>query len=383
MMTRSDALNLIDVNALHDRAAARAGSTDFGDDSYREGLDILLAAARASDRLEAIADRVASVSVDTLASRLSSQAGWNTHPEALRNPVTAPLIITGLPRSGTTLLHFLMSLDRQFQWTPRWVGEAPIVRPPQDEWEAHPQYQAVHNRLEAFFTAHPGMRAAHDMGAGMADECITVMVQSFVNNMFISMLPLTEYREWFYQADETPSYQRYKDNLRLMGAREPDKTWLLKNPSHTFGMPSLLTTFPDARVIVLHRNPVETIASGASLTYRNADFWRKTEVGPIRLDVYSRAVRRMKAAREKIPGHCLDIAYRDLVNDPLGTVRQIYAHYGLTLDDATAQSMRDWLGQNPQGKHGKHSYSSDEFGITDADVREAFAEYIADFKLDR
>ncbi|UZW57382.1 sulfotransferase [Sphingobium sp. JS3065] len=382
-MTRSDTLDLINEEALHEQAAARAGSSDFGDDAYREGLGVLLSSARNSARLEAIAGRVSSLVVDTLVSRLSSQAGWNAEPQVLQNPVTAPLVITGLPRSGTTLLHFLMSLDPQFQWTPRWVGEAPLVLPPQEEWEGHPQYQAVHDRLEAMFTANPGLRQAHEMGAGLADECITVMVQSFVSNMFISMLPLPEYREWFFQTDETPSYRRYKDNLRLMGARAPEKTWLLKNPSHTIGMGPLLTTFPDARVVVLHRNPVETIASGASLTYRNAKFWEKTEVGPIRLDVYSRAVKRMAEAREQNPGHCLDIGYRDLVSDPLGTVRRIYAHYGLQMSEETAAAMETWLAANPQGKHGKHAYSSEEYGISDADVRSAFADYIAEYDLER
>ncbi len=380
-MTNSDNLHLLDENALHEKAAARAGSSDFGDDDYREGLGVLLDSARHSSRLDAIAERVSSLVVDTLVSRLSSQEGWNANPEVLDIPVAAPLVITGLPRSGTTVLHFLMSLDPQFQWTPRWVGEAPLIRPPQEDWEAHPQYRQVHERLEALFATNPGLRQAHNMGAGLADECITVMVQSFVNNMFISMLPLPEYREWFFQADETPSYRRYKDNLRLMGARTPDKTWLLKNPSHTLGMEPLLATFPDARVIVLHRNPVETIASGASLTYRNADFWEKAEVGPIRLDVYSRAVKRMAEARERHPGHCLDIYYKDLMDDPLGTLRTIYSHYGLDMSQQTAAVMEDWLAANPKGKHGKHSYSSEEYGISDADVRTAFADYIARYDL--
>lgn len=380
-MNRKEALDLIHVEALHERAAARAGKDDFGDSDYKEGLGVLLDSARRSPKLEAIAERVSQLAVDALVSRLSSQAGWNAHPEVIDAPVTAPLVITGLPRSGTTLLHFLMSLDPQFQWTPRWVGEAPIIRPPAHEWESHPQFKEVDERLSAMFAANPGLRAAHDMGAGLADECITVMVQSFVNNMFISMLPLTEYREWFFQADETPSYRRYKNNLQLMGALSPEKTWLLKNPLHTFGMEALLTTFPDARVVVLHRDPVETIASGASLTYRNAEFWDKDEVGPIRLDVFSRAAQRMTVARERHPGRCLDLKYLDLVRDPLATVRRIYDHYGLSMTDETARSMKDWLASNPQGKHGKHSYSSEEFGISDVQVREAFADYIAQYDL--
>ncbi|MFD2580391.1 sulfotransferase [Novosphingobium colocasiae] len=142
MISRSKALDLINEDTLHERAIARAGSSDFGTDDYREGLGVLLDSASRNSRLEKIAPRMSSLVVDVLAGRLASQAGWNARPETLALPVTAPLVITGLPRSGTTLLHFLMSLDPQFQWTPRWVGEAPLVRPARDQWEQHPPIQS-------------------------------------------------------------------------------------------------------------------------------------------------------------------------------------------------------------------------------------------------
>ncbi|WP_347270294.1 sulfotransferase family protein [Rhizorhabdus histidinilytica] len=367
-----------DADALHEEAIARTGRSDFGDDGYREGLGVLIDAIKASPRRDRIARRFGAMAVNLLVSRLASQAGWNAHPELLDDPVPAPLIITGLPRSGTTILHFLMSVDPQFQWTPRWVGEAPLIRPPREEWEEHPQFRQVHDRLEATFAANPGLRAAHDMGAALADECITVMSQSFMTNTFNSTLPLPDYRRWWYEADEEPSYRRYKDNLRLMGARARDRTWLLKNPSHSYGMDAMLRVFPDARVVVLHRNPVETIASGASLIWRNGQLFEKAETGPIRLDIFARAVERMREARERHPGVAvLDVHYRDLIADKLGTVRRIYRHFGLTLGAEAEAAMQAFIGDNPQGKHGRHDYSSGEFGITDDQVRERFADYIA------
>lgn len=373
----------LSIEALHDEAIRNCGHDDFGDSDYHEGLEVLIAAAKKSSRRDAIAPRLKTIAVNALSSRLSSQSGWKARPEVLANKITKPVIITGLPRSGTTILHLLMSVDPQFQWTPRWIGEAPMVRPLRDKWSNHVQYKAANDRLEAVFAANPGLRAAHDMGADLADECITVMVQSFVSNMFNSTLPLPEYREFWYQADEEPSYRRYKDNLRLIGADTPDATWLLKNPSHTFGMAPLLKTFPDARVIILHRNPVETIASGASLTWRNADFWRKSETGPIRLDIYARAVERMAQARQDKPdADIFDVHYRALVDDKLGTVRAIYHHFGLTLLPEVEEQMRNFIADNPQGKHGKHNYSADEFGITDDEVRSRFADYIDQFNLD-
>ena len=368
----------LDIDALHAAAIARTGLSDFGLDDYHEGLELLLAAARASPRRDRIAPRLEPMAINLLVSRLASQAGWKANPQVLDDPVPAPLIITGLPRSGTTILHFLMSVDPQFQWTPRWVGEAPLIRPPRDAWESHPQYREVHDRIEAVFAANPGLRAAHDMGAALADECITVMSQSFVTNMFNSTLPLPDYRHWWYEADEEPSYRRYKDNLRLMGARDRDRTWLLKNPSHTHGMDAMLRVFPDARIVVLHRHPVETIASGASLIWRNGQLFEKAETGPIRLDIFARAVERMRVARERhADADIIDIHYRELIGDKLGTVRRIYARFGLTLSPETEAAMRRFIADNPQGKHGRHDYASGEFGITDDDVRARFADYIA------
>jgi hypothetical protein len=362
---------------LHNEASERAGLTDFGDPHYLEGLRVLIDEVRHSQRRDQIEGRFRQFAIDALTSRLASQSGWKARPEVLSQPIKAPLIITGLPRSGTTILHFLMSVDPQFQWTPRWIGEAPLVAPPRHKWHDHPQYQAVHERLEATFAANPGLRAAHDMGAELADECITIMTQSFISNLFNSSLPLPRYRQWWYEADEEPSYRRYKDNLRLIGADTPNKTWLLKNPSHTYGMDAMLRVFPDARVIVLHRHPVETIASGASLIWRYSGVLEKQEAGQIRLDIWARATDRMAKAREIHTGaNILDVDYRDLVTDKLSTVQRIYNHFGLTLIPDAETAMQEFIAQNPQGKHGKHDYSSAEFGISDDQVRERFLDYI-------
>ena len=368
---------------LHEAATERTGLADFGDPHYLEGLRVLIDEVRRSPRRERLEARFRQIAVDTLASRLASQAGWKARPEVLGRPVDAPLIITGLPRSGTTILHFLMSVDPQFQWIPRWIGEAPLVAPPKHEWSNHPQYRVVHERLEALFAANPELRAAHNMGADLADECITVMTQSFISNVFNSMLPLPGYRRWWYDVDEEPSYRRYKDNLRLIGADTPDKTWLLKNPSHTYGMDPMLRVFPDARVVVLHRHPVETIASGASLIWRGSGVFEKEEAGRIRLDIWARATERMARARTVHPDvDILDVSYRELIADKMATVRRIYDHFGLTLSSATETAMREFIAQNPQGKHGKHEYSSTEFGITDDQVRERFADYIRRYNLE-
>jgi hypothetical protein len=368
--------------ALHEQAIARTGLSDFGETSYREGLGVLIRAFAKSDRQAEIAPRFVDTVLAALTGRLASQAGWNANPEVLGQPVRAPLIITGLPRSGTTILHQVMSADPQFQWLPRWVAEAPLVRPRFEDWEAHPQFQAVKQRLEALFAATPDLKAIHDMGAERADECIIPMSQSFMSNLFNSSLPLPEYRHWWFQADETPSYRRYRDNLALIGAREPEKTWLLKNPSHTYGMEELLRVFPDARIVVLHRHPVETIASGASLTWSNGHIFTKQEAGELRLQVYSRAAERLMAACARHPeAKVLDVHYRDLIGDQIGTVRRIYHHFGLNFSEEAQAAMQARLAANPQGKHGKHRYSSEDFGFTDDDVRQRFADYIAHYQL--
>src|SRR5262245_6190983 len=176
-----------DLEAQLHRTAVEAtgGLEDFGDTSYLTGLRLLLRAFDTDPQLTEMGRQFAYGTVlGTLTARLHAQHGWSKHPETLRQRIERPLVITGIPRTGTTALHKLLSMDPQFQGLERWLTETPMIRPPRERWETLPAFRATVSNLEAFFAAMPDMRKAHDMVADEPDECLEVLRQSFVSNRF-------------------------------------------------------------------------------------------------------------------------------------------------------------------------------------------------------
>lgn len=369
-------------DAVHEKAAAKTKLSDFGDKSYLEGLRLVLEGVKAKPNNKSLHDRVSAFIQNGLVGRLYSEKGWKENPNCLNTKITAPLIIAGMPRTGTSALHQLMAMDEQFQWFPHWVSQAPMPIPPRDQWESHPKYKEDIAALEAWHNAFPGVRAAHNYEPGLPEECILVMLQSFTTMQFVSTIPLPDYHKWFFAQSEVPSYERFANNLRLFGHGRPEKRWLLKNPSHSMGMESLLKVFPDAMVIMTHRDPVSSITSGASMiSIVGAEMWEDPlKIGPHRMKTWSRAAKRMEAQRQKFPQQFFEVGYNDIIKRPLDVVRSIYAHYGLTLKSETEQAMQDWMANNPQGKHGKHDYKPEPLGITPQMIREEMADYVERYK---
>ena len=365
-------------DALHEEARQKTGLSDFGEPSYLIGLREVLAAAAERPYSEKLDRLIATRAVDALVGRLHTEESWRLNPGYRQTKITAPVIITGMSRSGTSALHQLLAVDEQFQWVPHWIAERPTVRKARELWPSDPLYHTRSAELEAERQANPAMRSAHNIEADLPEECINVMRQSFTTMTFITTIPLPRYRQWFFEQDETPSFMRYTDNLRLIGLEAADlKPWLLKNPSHSGGMSALLNVFPDARVIVTHRDPVEAISSAASLTnIVSGDLWQPGENGRNRLEVGLHNMTRLQAARDRHPDNFHDVRYLDFLSNPMGVVEKIYQRFGLTLDPAARAAMLDWIAKNPQGKFGKHDYKTEALGLDPEDIRRRYADYI-------
>ena len=265
-MTKAKFADLEDE--LHSRAAEIAQYSDFGTSGYRTGLRLLLRAFDQDATFTEVGFNFAYGTVlGTLVARLYAQRGIADAPPAHAPPIRAPLVITGIPRTGTTALHKLLSMDPQFQGLEHWLTDYPMIRPPRATWPANPAFQASVAGLDAFFAAMPQMRKAHDMVADEVGECLDILRQSFVSNRFGSAINVPSYDEWFFAQSEIPSYHRYADVLRLIGTAEPQKRWLLKNPGHIAQLEALFAVFPDALVIHTHRDPVAAIPSLCSTLY--------------------------------------------------------------------------------------------------------------------
>jgi hypothetical protein len=369
---------------LHCAAVKATGFEDFGEPDYRAGLRVLLRAFDTDSQLTEAGWQFAHGSVlGTLTARLHTQKGWSEHPAIRAAPIEKPLVITGIPRTGTTALHKLLSMDPQFQGLEHWLTETPMIRPARDAWEAHPSYRASVANLDAYFTLMPQMRKAHDMVAAEVDECLEILRQSFVSNRFGAGAYVPTYDSWFFEQSECNSYRRYVDVLRLIGAAEPRKRWLLKNPGHLAQMHCLLESFPDACVVLTHRDPVKSIPSLCSTLHMarrmfEGDAARADVIGPRECHYWRQALDGAREARRSRPAQFLDVDHRRFVTDPLGTVRRIYEFFGLELSTLAQQRMQAWIAADPTSRHGQHHYNLEDFGITAAGLRGKFADYRAE-----
>jgi Sulfotransferase family len=366
---------------LHRAAVEATRLEDFGDPAYLIGLRVLLRAFDTDPQLTEIGRQFAYGTVlGTLTARLHTQHGWSQHRELLQQRIERPLVITGIPRTGTTALHKLLSMDPQFQGLERWLTETPMVRPPRESWETLPAFRAAVANLEAFFTAMPDMRKAHDMVADEPDECLEVLRQSFVSNRFSSSAYLPSYDRWFFEQTEINSYRRYVDVLRLIGGAESGKRWLLKNPGHIAQIEALFEVLPDACVIQTHRDPVQAIPSLCSTLYMarrmfEADATRAEIIGARECRYWREALSRTDQARCSRAKQFFDVDHRDFVADPMQTVKDIYNYFSLELSAVAQERMQVWIAARPTSKHGEHRYRLEDFGITASQVRDEFADY--------
>jgi hypothetical protein len=373
--------------ALHEDAVLAAGWHDFGEPGYRVGLDHLLRAIETSRYTEAQRDRIRHNLVGrVLRSRLYSERGWHDRPQVLDLPLQPPVIVVGLPRTGTTTLQKLLSMDGQFQGLNGWLVTYPMPRPPKDTWPSIAEYRRVAAIQEAAMKTATSMKAAHLRTADEVDEPLELISQSFVSNFFPALVELPEYDDWFRQQDLRPTYRRFANNLRLIGANEPGKPWLLQNPTNILGLDSLLAVFPDARLLWTHRHPAEALASMTSLLggVRKAILGPQvstSDVGPRELSLWSEAIPAALDVRERHPQNFFDVDFRALGSDPVGTVRGIYRRFGLAMTTATEAAMQAWAQANPKGTHGVHSYSREQLGFDDAVIDRHFAGYVERFSL--
>lgn len=368
---------------LHAQASAQTGLTDFGPETYRLGLDVLLQSI--ADEMPDARPTASAIIVSQLVSRLITQKGFAAHAACLARPIKQPLIIIGIPRSGTTALHKLLSIDPQFQGLQSWLCSTPMPRPPRESWEQVPEFVKARAEREAVYLAKPDLQIAHAVEAAEVDECLVPMSQEFSSNLFASLFGTNAYTAWHAEQNEAAAYARFADVLRLVGSNDPDRRWLLKNPGHLRGIDTVLEIFPDACIVQTHRAPVSMMASLTSVlaTMRLQVTGRDDGQKIVRRELayWSEASRRGMAAQERLPQQFHNVDYRRLMSDPIATLRGVYDKFGLTLSPEIGAEMQVWLNDNPQNKHGVHNYSLERFGVSEAEVQHIFADYIACYDL--
>lgn len=368
------------IDELHEAATRATGLTDFGDDDYREPLGILLESYRVDAGLTPLGSKMFRFFLKgALIARLLSEASWQANPRYVDVDVTRPIFVTGLPRTGTTALHRLLTADPSHQGLEMWLAEFPQPRPPRDTWAANPVYRQINAGLELHHVENPEFMGLHYMDAGEVEECWQLLRQSMMSISYESLAYLPSYSRWLAAQDWTPAYARHRRNLQLIGLNDPGKRWVLKNPSHLFALDALMATYPDALVIQTHRAPETIIASMCSLAEHATPGWSTkftgAAIGEAQLELWSRGLKAFDAARANHnPAQFVDVDFAELRTDPFGTVERVYAALDVEVSPAARAEMERLDEESRSGdRKPQHRYELSDYGLTPAQVAEAFA----------
>jgi Sulfotransferase family len=366
---------------LHASATRITGLADFGPDDYRDGLAVLLESYARDADLTPLGRKVQrSFLRGALVARLLSEAAWQAWPSYSGVGIDRPIFVTGLPRTGTTALHRLLTADPAHQGLEMWLTQAPGPRPPRETWADNPVFQQIQAGYERHHVEHPEFMGVHYMAADQVEECWQLLRQSMRSVSYECLAHLPAYSRWLRGQDWTGAYRRHRRNLQLIGLPDRDRRWVLKNPSHLFAAGALLAVYPDALVIQTHRAPRTAIASVCSLAAQATAGWSATFTGQVigrdQLELWARGLEQFSAVRARHdPARFCDVAYDEFVADPLGTIESVYARFGLTLSGPAADAMRALVRAQQAGGDGRpaHRYALADFGLTGEQVDERFA----------
>ena len=288
------------------------------------------------------------------------------------------MFITGLPRTGTTALHRLLTADPASQGLEMWLTQVPQPRPPRCTWADDPVFQYIQAGFSRHHEEHPEFMGVHYMAADQVEECWQLLQQSMRSVSFETLALPARLLGVAARAGLGRRVPRHRSNLQVIGLNDGGRRWVLKNPSHLFALDALLAAYPDALVIQTHRSPRTAIASACSLAAHASAGWSPAFAGAVigrtQLDLWARGLSRFTAERARHdPARFYDVRYDDLVADPAGTVEAVYAHFGLPLSGAAADAVRSLAASSRAGADSPHRYSLDEFGLADEEVDERFS----------
>ena len=364
---------------IAEAARRSTGLSDFGGTDHEEGLRLLCDDLAEHGGLTPVGHYVQRAQIKSaLVSRLVAEQGFKDNPAHAEVRIERPIFVTGLPRTGTTALHRLLTADPRHQGLELWLTEVPMPRPPRDTWADNPIYAHLHAAYADHHVSNPEFMGIHFMDAASVEECWRVLRQSGRSISFESLAYIPDYSQWLAEADWTPAYLRHRRNLQLVGLNDTEKRWVLKNPSHLVALDALMAVYPDALVVQTHRDPVTAIASACSLSAEATKGWSTVfvgeRIGRTQLDMLARSAQRFASARSAYPAaQFVDVDYSDFVADPVATTAGIYDAFGLDWTPEVDAAVRQIDAESRQGaKRPSHRYDLADYGLTEDEVRGRF-----------
>jgi len=375
----SDRLNR---DRLVGEAIERAGSDDFGESTWAEGLDRLLDSLVNEAQLHEIGVEVAANDVATaLANRLDITAWRATHPEVAEGRVDRPIVIIGQPRTGTTILFDLLAQDPGLRAPLTWEIDRPCPPPEPDTYDTDSRIAEVQATIDMADQLIPGFLAFHPLGARLGQECVRITGGDFRSMIFPTQYNLPSYDRWLlHEADLAPAYRWHRRYLQHLQSNVGGQ-WLLKSPAHLWHLDALAAEYPDALIVQTHRDPLKVIASVSALASHLRQMVTDDATIPQAARQYSEDIllgldRGMDARDRGIfpAEQVVDVQFAEFMADPFATIGALYDQLGRDLSADAEARMRAFLAKNPgDGGAGRYRWADTE--LVEADLRPRVAAY--------
>ncbi len=379
-----------DRDALLREALAMVGEGDvgaFGDDGFLEPLDVLLGALEDEADLSLLGRWLTHrFLLRLLVVRLHLERYVADDPGVRDEVIDAPLFIVGAPRTGTTVLHALMVQDGNLRAPLGWelLRPVPPPRPPEEDGRV----ELAETELRMLAMVAPAMDTIHEYGSRNPKECVSAMSFEFRSEEFTARYRVPSYQRWLQSCDMRPAYERHRQILQVLQRRTGRAAWVLKSPVHLQSLPTLLAVYPDARLVVTHRDPLAVLASVSSLVanlrWVHSDAVDLHEIGQYHLDLYGRSLNdlaRRDSAGDLPAERVVHAQYTELRDEPLEVVRECCARLGVPVGADADARRRAYLAGRPQDRHGAHSYDFADLGQDERDVAATFDPYVRHFRV--
>lgn len=373
---------MLDVDEVMRQLVEETGVQDFGDPSFREGLDVFVAALQDEARLNDLGEAVASGQIrNALTTRLRVEDWLARHPEVEQEQIDAPVFIVGMSRSGTSALSHLLARDPANRSLLGWEATAPVPPPQLETYTTDPRFEAAKaNEFGLLDQLNPEITSMHHDPPDMPVECLVPLTPQFLTMSLSLLFPVPTYTRWILAADHAAAYRWHAKVLRLLQSGGVRGRWQLKSPQHAIALDSLVAQYPDARFIVTHRDPATCVASSANMGRAFAQTVSAPRPAPEFGEIWTDVLGAMGDGivdfrRRHGEDRFVDVAYRELTNAPLAAVQRIYDGLGEPLSAAAEAAMRAHVSVAVPNRFGKHEYSWDSLGLNREALDERFSAY--------
>lgn len=369
------------LDQLIETARERVGSDDFGADTWREGLEVLVDSLTSESALNDLGESVMiDQIVGLLVNRLEVEQWYARHPEIEDQEIVAPLFGLGLPRTGSTALSFLLASDTARRSLRTWEASKPCPPPETATEHTDPRIAETQVGIDMTNAMFPDFVGMLPTSATGPQECILLMALDFRSQLFEGMARIPTYSSWLLGCDMEPAYRYHQRVLRLLQWRCPPERWWLKTPAHMHSIDALNRVYPDARFVMTHRDVGKVLPSVCAVFEALSNVLTEhpdpIAIGTHNSELWRYSLERLIQFRDDgNEDRFFDVSFAAVQRDPMKAVAQLYAQLGDDLSDEAQRRMEDWWRESSKEHSGPHSYRAETFGLSPERIREQFGFY--------